>query len=581
MKKRILLIISSGIFLFSGCVDLNQNPLYYASTENWFSDEDEFTMSVNNFYRHTYWYFEVSRFSHTDRWTDDWNQRDYLYDWLQGSYTSDFPQVHSAWFGFYGGVTRANTVLSKVHDMRGKGTIAEDILDVYEGEACFFRACFYAYLVFLWGDVPFYTEYLFLEDAYQMGRTDKAVVMEQVYKDFDRAAVLLPPSYPTLFSKENRITKGAAYGFKARAAIWMSDWATAAKAAKDCMDLGVYSLHPSFRTLFLSSTRVSPEYIFVLPRSKEIMNDAEATSSRMPRNSGGTATAQPSWELMCSYLCTDGKPIDKSNLYDPKNPFNNRDPRMAETMVEFGTEFLGYIWSPGTKSVKNVTTGATSSDNRDSRLLYKDASYNGMTLKKGVDETWQDGKDSDYSYKILRYADVLLMYAEAKMELNQIDNTVLAAINDVRSRAYNDTGLAYPKVTTTNQDELRTIIRMERRMEFAWENRRWFDLIRWRLAEVACDRPIYCHPQTTELETIINSGNYFFPPVLPKIDKDGLVDLSPLYNYKFTVMEGGKEVEKSPIIIINQRSFNPRQYLMPIPDTELMICPNLVQNDDY
>ena len=568
MKKHILLTISSGLLLFTGCVDLNLDPLYEDTSENWFSNERQMTMSVNDFYRHNYWYFEVNRFSHTDRWSDDWNQRDNLYDWLQGNYTSDFKQVHDTWFGFYGGVTRANTVLSKIRDMRGKGVIAEDKLDIFEGEASFFRACFYTYLVFLHGDVPFYTEYLFIDDSYKMARTDKAIVMEQVYKDFDRAAELLPKTHSSAFADINRVTKGAAYGWKARAAIWQSDWATAAKAAKDCMDLGVYSLHPSFRNLFLKSTRVSPEHIFVLPRSKEIMDDAAASKSRLPRNVGGQAVAQPSWELMCAYLDTQGKPIDKSSIYNPRKPFENRDPRMKETMVEPGTEWLGFVWSPTTKTTLNVATGAQVTNN-DSRLNIRDASYNGMCLKKGVDESWITAFDEDASYVLLRYADVLLMYAEAKMELNQIDNTVLAAINEVRARAYNGTGLTSPKVTTTNQDELRTVIRMERRMELAWENRRWFDLIRWRLAEVACARPLYCYPQGDDLQTIINNGDYLFPSSpLPTIDKDGLVDLSPLY-------DAGK------VIIINQRGFQERQYLMPIPDTELILCPNLTQNEGY
>jgi hypothetical protein len=211
-------------------------------------------------------------------------------------------------------------------------------------------------------------------------------------------------------------------------------------------------------------------------------------------------------------------------------------------------------------------------NNNDSRLVNQYAAYNGMCIKKGVDEDWISTRETDCGVIIMRYADVLLMYAEAKMEMNQIDASVLEAINRVRARAY---GVAhtqtdsYPAVTETNQSRLRTIFRMERRMELAWENRRWFDLIRWRLAEVALARPIYCHPQGDVLQAIIDADNYFFPAeALPVIDENGLVDLSPLY-------ATGK------IISIVQRVFDMRQYLLPIPANEIRVCPNITQNPGY
>ena len=108
--------------------------------------------------------------------------------------------------------------------------------------------------------------------------------------------------------------------------------------------------------------------------------------------------------------------------------------------------------------------------------------------KKGIDETWlENGKDVDPDKIIIRYADVLLMYAEAKIELNQIDQSVLDAINRVRARAYgvDYTNIsAYPAITTTSQQKLRTIIRNERRVEFAKEGLRYMDLVRDRKSVV-------------------------------------------------------------------------------------------------
>src|SRR5699024_10918210 len=124
------------------------------------------------------------------------------------------------------------------------GVVTEDKLNQFRGEASFFRAAFYSYLIFLYGDVPFVTDYITIEEAFETGRTDKEVILEQIYKDFDVAIANLPESYG---SGLKRVTKGAAYAFKARTATWMLDYQTARDAAKACIDLGVYSLHADFR----------------------------------------------------------------------------------------------------------------------------------------------------------------------------------------------------------------------------------------------------------------------------------------------------------------------------------------------
>jgi starch-binding outer membrane protein, SusD/RagB family len=141
----------------------------------------------------------------------------------------------------------------------------------------------------------------------------------------------------------------------------------------------------------------------------------------------------------------------------------------------------------------NVNTGNLVTNN-DTRSNAAFASFNGLLWNKGVDEEWLVNHQVDDDIVIIRYADVLLMYAEAKIELDEIDQSVLDAINQVRARAYGvdytNTG-GYPAVTTTNQSELRKIIRMERRMELAFENRRYMDIIRWRIAEQVLNTDIY------------------------------------------------------------------------------------------
>jgi hypothetical protein len=191
---------------------------------------------------------------------------------------------------------------------------------------------------------------------------------------------------------------------KARAALYMSDWKTCAEAAKACMDLGVYSLHPDFGEFFLSKTKTSPELIFALPCSNELgimLYDAAGVNSFYIRNAGGTSVAQPSWELFFAFTCTDGLNVEDSPLYDPANPFANRDPRLAATTVEFGSAFLDYIYDPRPSATKTlqVSTGQMV-NNKDCKPGSKDCSYNGLVLRKHVDEEWIDDKKTDAPARI-------------------------------------------------------------------------------------------------------------------------------------------------------------------------------------
>lgn len=564
--KKLAIFTISALLLTTGCQKLDLNPLSEGSSENWYTNETEIRLALDDLYRDELWYVEGWRLFNTDRFSDDWNQREYLYDWVSGAVTGEWGDAEKTWANTYKGIARANTILANID--RAKNNVPEVKLNQFKGEASFFRACFYSYLIFLYGDVPLITDYISIEDAYQMGRVDKNTILQQIYDDFDVAIQYLPTTYGNDYK---RATKGAAYAFKARAATWMLDYPTARDAAKGCMDLGVYSLHPDYGDLFLTKTISSPELIFTIPRSKELTGQAISVASMYTRNAGGTATAQPSWELFASYTCTDGLPIDESPLFDPQQPFKNRDPRCAATMVEFGTPHLGFIYDPGAATVLKLTTN-TYVTNKDSHLNDQFAAYNGLCLKKGVNEEWTDDKSTDANIKIMRYADVLLMYAEAKMELNEIDASVFNAINAVRARAYKVAPTAtslYPAVSESNQAKLRTIIRNERHVELAWENRRWFDLIRWRLAEVAIRRPVYALPTKAGLMANIASGDYFFPKnALPAIDENGLVDFAP-------VMATGK------IRVVVTRNFPDRQYLFPIPTKEIMVNSNLVQNPGY
>lgn len=564
--KHLIYILLLSLFI-SSCAKLDLNPLSEASSENWNQNEEQISMSLNDLYRDYLFYTEIN--VRLERFTDNWTHRQSPEDFSAGTINGRWSTAELVWTNQYKGIARANVILRAIEE--NDLDIPEENLNRFIGEARLMRAIFYAKLVFLYGDVPFPPKLYSIEESFDMERKDKREILDSIYKDFDYAASVLPKSYGG--EELKRATKGMAYAFKARAAINMGDYEIARDAAKNCIDLGGYELFPNFAEYFKSSTKNASETIYAIPRSIEL-GEYWTTTNFITRNAGGSATAQPSWDLFCAFSCTDGLPIDESPLYDPQNPFENRDPRLKATFVEFGTPHLGYIYdpSPYATEVLNVNTGELVKNN-DSRAVNQYASYNGLILNKGVDDSWGGDMRTDFDIIVMRYAEVLLIYAEAKIELDEIDDSVLDAINQVRARAYRvdvNNKTAYPAVEDLGQKYLRKVLRNERRMEFAWEDRRFYDLIRWRLAEKALTQPIYGMLDPAELkEKVVDKGLWFFPGT-PEIDEDGLPDFSKMY-------------EDGLIKLLLPLNFDKdRQYLWPIPTKEILISNDkLKQNPGY
>lgn len=566
--KHIFVILSlGGCLALNSCDNLDLNPLSEGSSENWYSNETEIEMAVKDFYRDDFWPLD-----NEDK-TDNFVYRETTSKILNGTFNGQESDVTTLWSNQYKAIARANTILANMEEARSLG-ISEAKLEQFEAEALFARASMYARLVSYFGDIIYVTEVIGMDEAFTIGRTPKSEIIPKIYEDYDKAASVLPVKYSGTSSQ--RATKGAALALKARFALYMGDWEVAAEAAKKCIELDVYKLYPDFGKLFLSTTRNVEESIFLLPRSIEnkVTLGNWTVMNELPRNTGGWGAFAPSWDLLAAFTCTDGLPIDESPLFDPHNPFKDRDPRCTATIVEFGTRHVGFEYNPHPDAVEvmNYNTGKMQKNN-DARVNAQFASFNGLLWKKRIDETWlQNGLDTDPDKVIIRYADVLLMYAEAKIELGQIDESVLNAINQVRARAYgvdvSDTGL-YPAVTTTSQGQLRNIVRVERRVEFANEGLRYMDLVRWKLASKALSRPNYgmLYPVSLLREKVVDKGLWFWPSV-PDIDEDGIADFSGM--------------EKAGLIApLSPRLWNDRQYLWPIPTKEILINENIKQNPGY
>jgi starch-binding outer membrane protein, SusD/RagB family len=561
MKIKIFLLLTLVAF-FTACNELDLNPLSEGSSVSWYSNETEIDMALNDLYRGVFWPQDG------DDWTDDWTNRNNTTPINGGTINGEWGSLTDWWRNTYKAISRANTVLENLD--RAKDEMPDAIINKFEAEARFVRAAKYSYLISHWGDVPFFKNVLDLDESFTLSRTPKSEILKAVYDDFDFAIAKLPEEYGS--SELKRATKGAAMAYKARIALYMGDWSVARSAAKACMDLGVYSLYPDFRELFLASTKNPNEAIFTMPQSAELNVSYGNTRNVITRNAGGWCAYNPSWDLWCSYLCTDGLPIDESPLFDPREPFKNRDPRLSMTIVEFQTPFLGFMYQPHPDSTEilNFNTGNYQYNN-DTRSNKQYASYNSIAWKKKVDEDWLDRK-AEYDRILMRYADVLLMYAEASIELDQIDQSVLDAMNMVRARGYgvskDDIG-SYPEITSTDQVELRKIVRIERRMEFAYEGLRYMDIIRWRLADKVLNTNIYGMLDPADLkEKVVDQGLWFFPET-PEVDEDGVPNFDALFDAGY-------------IKLLAVRKFDAgRQYLWPIPTKEILINENLTQNEGY
>lgn len=551
--------------MLSQCSDLDLNPTSQSSSSNFFSNDAELEIAVNDLYKK--FLFKVDQ----NEWTDDyWLRGQPTNDITAGSINSETGFVETYWSDLYKGIARANVLLSKMPAV--KANITPALYDRIEGEARFLRAYFYSILISHFGDVVFYTENPGLDEAYSLQRTDKNQIKEFIYSELDAASGLLPESYSS--SELKRATKSAALGIKARTALYMGDFGIARDAAKGVIDLGIHQLHPNYEELFHKASANHSEIIFSIPNSAslgEFYLNVGNTKNIITRNSGGFGAWIPTWSIVDIYECTDGKTVDESPLYDPHQPFKNRDPRMSMSIVEFGTEWLGYTYQPHPDSVTVFSSKQGKRvSNLDNRKVAQFASYTGFVWKKGVEyQSWGINQQPENDVLILRYADILLMYAEAKIELGEIDQSVLDAINSVRARAYGvpvSQVADYPEISTTDQSELREVLRRERRVEFVTEGLRYMDLIRWRIAEKALNTKIVGLRNPDDQD---RSQWPFTNTALPEIDEDGVVKHDAILNEGYAQLRATYVFDKN------------RQYLWPIPANERLLNENLFQNAGY
>lgn len=474
-----------------------------------------------------------------------------------GSHSAASEIYKRAYYDYYKAIGRANSLLKYME--RAKGEVSDEKYAQIQAQALVLRAYNYMYLTELFGDVPLLLEPVNSPVQALVPRTEKAKIADQILADLETASFSLPNKWASSTDK-TRVTKGVALALKARIALYNKRYDVAAVSAKTIMDnesaMG-YSLHPTYADLFSLSGVNSSEILFSMP-FKDGFQISRFPSFQGSRNLGGISTCLPTQSMIDSYEASDGKPIDESMVYNPKKPFANRDPRLNASIILPGTAWAGIIFEshPDSTKLRNAT-GKIIGNNNDCRNISWPAAFCGYLWKKYTAEPYQVLKQnwSDQDFTLFRFAEVLLVYAEAKIESGQIDNSVLTAINRIRARAYGvniaNTSM-YPAITTTNQAELRKVIRRERKVELANEGFRLFDIRRWRIAEKVM--PVTLYGRVLNFATATG---------VPQIDDDCFV------SYIGIESQYDLNIDSRFTNAIGRKFDKNRDYLCPIPQQEI------------
>jgi hypothetical protein len=351
------------------------------------------------------------------------------------------------------------------------------------------------------------------------------------------AANDLPATRPE--SERGRIVKAAALATKGRLLMIYKRWGEAVGAYKEIIDLKAHQIDPRYKALFEEAGETSNEIILSTICIAGLRGNPQNQLNYHPDMYGGYHETCPTQYLVDAFLMNDGLPIEESPLYDPDNPFENRDPRLyASIFLPEYTEFRGklFLAHPDlTTSGLATLTGAT-----------------GYCWKKYVTEDYNDAyNNSGDDIILLRYAEVLLSYLESKLENGDAITQELLdqTINLIRSRAE----VNMPAVTETDPAKLRDIVRRERRVELCFERViRYMDIRRWGLFPDIVNRKVYGMKLTDEPDSYT----------------------------KYRVETVGK-YRGHYIAVDKTGSFTADKALLPLPIYELNINKNLVQNPGY
>lgn len=521
--------------LVCGCNDmLNTVPLDQLSTDTFWNNEKDANLALMGVYangsvgtRGSIGFRVFDTYLSLDAMTDNGNEKDdILTHFNNGELNSSNTVVLNLWRASYTVIGRANNFIGNVDRV----PMASEKIDQMKAEARFLRAYHYFNLYTYWGEVPLVTEVISIEEANTVSRASRQEVSEFLLKELSESAQSLPVNRPD--AEYGRANKAAALAIKGRLLMAEKRWQEAAAAYQEIINMGLYEIDNDYARLFLLGNEASGEII--MPIKYRLDNyRTEIQRSVVPFQFGGWHQYNPYNELVEDYLMTDGKTIHESPLFDPNNPYENRDPRLEMS-----------IFIPGRTLWKGQVFELHPDKGAAWRLTDRD--WSGYGLKKFADES-HTAAINNYGgdYPMIRYAEVLLSYLESKLEAGEaITQSLLdQTINQLRRRL----SVNLPDVTQTDPAALREIVRRERRIEMAFEGLRLYDVHRWGISHIVFNKRFHGMKLTNDPASYnsipVNENGYF----------------------RYREKKFRQDID----------------YLWPIPQRELDINPNLGQNPGY
>lgn len=551
MKKNIIFILAATLLMSAtSCSDfLDRYPLEELSDGSFWKTPTDAEMFVADIYN----ILPGSEIGVTDE--DVYS--DNAVHGIKWAYSGDvsegiyLPQDFG-WKGEYKKIRACNVLLEKI-DMIADYPQTDKEATI--AEARFLRGYIYYSLIRMYGDVPYVDGLLALDQLEGITRTPKEQVYEKIMEDFDYAISKLPLEWPS--NKYGRATKGGARAMKAQCAMYFGKWQTAVDESKAIMESGQYALFnggpdgSKLGEMFWEANEMSSEAVLVKQFNQT--DKAGYTMMWQAFPTVGWGGLNPTQSLVDAFECIDGAPISKSSLYNPRNPRENRDPRLAATVLFDGEEMYGQKIK-----VAPLTSCAPTGIGK-----HGDATSTGYYQKKWLNPNiypnWKEGRD----WWIIRYAEVLLTYAEAKNEITALDQSAFDAVNQVRKRAgmpeLQKTDPSKPTYCGT-QDDLRKRIWNEWRVEFALEaDKRQWDIRRWGIA-----KDVLNAPYKGLTYKLVNSP-----------------DADPRDGGQICILYVDKSESGATEIVLGGSHYEDHNYVYPIPQEEIDLNPGLKQNPGY
>lgn len=492
-KNPLVLTLVLSLLILSGCKDfLDREPLgRYTEKDLPAGSFDSQVFGVyakmRNFGVSAMPYLAIHNYRSDDAVkgssTTDGVAQEKIYDQFQ--YVKDEWLMNSYWSDHYALINAANAVIADIDSVGAK----DEATLINKGEAKFMRAYAYFNLVRTYGEVPKID--FKIKDAGQANipKSPTAAIFALIDADLQEAATTLPVSWDAQYI--GRLTKGAALALQAKSFLWRGNWASALATSRQVIGLGEYSLAGDYSGIFQETGENNAESIFEIQAYYDISQTGLGIQYSQMQGVRGSGAWDLGW----------GRNTPTQALADA---FEKGDPRKDATLL-----YSGQANTPYNEVVPPATVSLP-------RPYWNKKTYTNPATRAAKGSRFGEWANM----RVIRYADVLLWAAEAANELGGEQNTTdaLGWLELVRARARAGNAAVLPGIVTKNQAELRDLIRHERRVELGMENERFFDLVRWGMAE----------------ETLKSSGyqtrNRYLPIPQPEIDKSkGILVQNPEY----------------------------------------------------